>query len=452
MKKKEFHISLYIIVPIIFAGIALLCTIISYNITFLYLKRGLNPEGPIIVFGLAIALLTFICGLVISKLLLDPVEKFIRKTEKLGVLKKAAVPAEQPRHRHSDMGRYAFVLDQVTELLSRVESEQLFPDIIGQNKAIRGVFNQILKVAPTDATVLILGETGTGKELIAKSIHNHSRRSASPFVAINCAAIPEGLLESELFGHEKGAFTNADRRKLGKFEAANGGTIFLDEIGDMPLDTQAKVLRVLQDSQIERVGGLQPIAVDVRFIAATNKKLQQMVEVGKFREDLFYRLNGFTIYLPPLRERPEDIPALVSHFITKEGRDLTVDPAAMQLLTAHGWPGNIRELENVVKSAGLLASDHIRVSHLPGTLRQNWHLPDTGSDTDALPPKPGSSASLDDQLRDLEKGIIIEALTRAAGVQVEAAKILGIKEKSFRYRVKKLGIDAPAIKAANKNS
>ena len=218
------------------------------------------------------------------------------------------------------------------------------------------------------STVLILGETGTGKELISKSIHEHSPRQGKPFVAINCAAIPSGLLESELFGHEKGAFTGADHRKLGKFEIASGGTVFLDEIGDMPLETQAKVLRVIQESHIERVGGIHPIPVDLRFIAATNKDLLQMVEAGKFRQDLFYRMHVFSIYVPPLRERKEDIADLSTEFLRKLGKNLAISPETHRMLQAYDLPGNVRELHNVLESASVLAATVIEPKHLPSYL------------------------------------------------------------------------------------
>ncbi|MFC1859332.1 sigma-54 interaction domain-containing protein [Thermodesulfobacteriota bacterium] len=442
MKAQRYHISLFIIIPVIFAGIALLCTIISYNITFLYLKRGLDPEWPIIIFGMGIAVLTFVCGLVIAKILLNPVEKFIQNAERLGVLKDINPERHADKVSKDEFGRYSLIFDQVTDLLSRVESKQLFPDIIGQSKAMRGVFNQIIKVAPTDSTALILGETGTGKELISKSIHEHSPRKEKAFVAINCAAIPEGLLESELFGHEKGAFTGANARKPGKFEVANGGTIFLDEIGDMPLGTQAKILRVLQESQIERVGGIHPIKVNVRFIAATNKELSKMVEEGQFRQDLFYRLNVFTIHLPPLCDRTEDIPSLIYHFIKMLGKNLEVSPETMQILTTYTWPGNIRELQNVVESASLLATDTIDVHHLPASVRSEWQKPTGSNQSQDM----SNGGSLDERLKELEKGIIIESLARAGGVQVVAARLLGIKEKSLRYRVKKLDIDIQSLK------
>ena len=334
MKDIRYNISLYIIIPVIFAGIALLGMLISYNITGYYYRKGVDPELAMLIWGGIFVVLTYIIGLLIARMLLNPLQRFVQKTEELGVLK--GIAGSDDQEKKDEVGRFTQLFEQVTELLSQVDAREMFPQIVGQSKAMRGVFNQIMKVAPTDSTVLVMGETGTGKELITQSIYEHSLRKNKPFVAINCAAIPEGLLESELFGHEKGAFTGADSRKLGKFEVANGGTVFLDEIGDMPLETQSKILRVIEEGQVERVGGLKPIKVDVRLIAATNRDLSKMVEAGKFRQDLYYRLNVFTIHLPPLRERREDIPMLVEKFLGQGDKKRDISSEALQLLTAAG--------------------------------------------------------------------------------------------------------------------
>jgi transcriptional regulator with PAS, ATPase and Fis domain len=303
---------------------------------------------------------------------------------------------------------------------------------------MRAIFGQILKVAPTDTTVLISGESGTGKELIATAIYEQSLRKGKPFVKVNCVAIPEGLLESELFGHERGAFTGAVAQKKGKFELADTGTIFLDEIGDMPAATQAKLLRVLQEREFERVGGSQTIPVDVRIIAATNKHLTEMVKSGAFREDLFYRLSVFNIHLPALRERREDIPALMEHFLEKTGKPLEVSSQAMKLLLSHSWPGNIRELQNIIERAAVMTEQGtIETGHLPAGLAGESLTTTRGTD-DARP--------LDDQLAEIEKGMIIEALTRAGGIQSRAAQILGINQRSLWHRIKKFNIDVSTFK------
>jgi len=304
---------------------------------------------------------------------------------------------------------------------------------------MRGIFSQILKVAPTDATVLITGESGTGKELVAQSIYQHSLRKDGPFIKLNCVAIPEGLLESELFGHEKGSFTGATAQKRGKFELAHGGTILLDEIGDMPLATQAKLLRVLQEKEFERVGGTKPIRVDIRIIASTNKNLTKLVQEGKFREDLFYRLNVFSLHLPPLRDRREDIPALAQGFLETAPKSAEISSSALQLLMGFHWPGNVRELKNVIERAAVMAENGIiEPQHLPVQISGGL----VGQAMQEVP----EQANLDDRLAEIEKRFIIDALTRADGVQVKAAQILGIKERSLWHRVKKYNIDVTSIK------
>jgi len=294
-------------------------------------------------------------------------------------------------------------------------------------------------VAPTDATVLITGESGTGKELVAQSLYQHSLRKEGPFIKLNCVAIPEGLLESELFGHEKGAFTGATAQKRGKFELAHGGTILLDEIGDMPLATQAKLLRVLQEKEFERVGGTKPIRVDIRIIASTNKNLMKLVQEEKFREDLFYRLNVFALHLPPLRERREDIPALAQGFVETAPKQAEISSAALQLLMGFQWPGNVRELKNVIERAAVMAEEGmIEPQHLPAQISGGL----VGQAMQEIP----EQASLDDRMAEIEKRFIIDALTRADGVQVKAAQILGIKERSLWHRVKKYNIDVTTIR------
>jgi transcriptional regulator with PAS, ATPase and Fis domain len=303
---------------------------------------------------------------------------------------------------------------------------------------MRNIFTQITKVAPTDTTVLITGESGTGKELVAQAIYEHSPRRGKSFVKFNCIAIPEGLLESELFGHEKGAFTGAIARKKGKFELADGGTIFLDEIGDMPMTTQAKILRVLQEREFERVGGTGKIQVDVRIIVATNKNLTEMVKTGTFREDLFYRLNVFNIHLPPLRERREDIPALVNHFAGSAEKAARISSRTMQLLLGHSWPGNIRELQNVIERADVIAEGNIEPRHLPPEIHGVVGIPENEMVSDGKP--------IDERLAEIEMGLIIEAITRAGGSQVRASQYLGINQRSLWHRIKKYNIDVSSLK------
>ncbi len=320
-----------------------------------------------------------------------------------------------------------------------------FEEVIGQSENLRRVLDIAQRAAPTDLTILIEGESGTGKEVLARAIHRLSARKDGPLVPVNAAAIPEGLLESELFGHERGAFTGAIRARPGRFELANGGTLFLDEIGDMPLSMQVKILRALQERQIERVGGVKPIPVDVRVIAATHQNLEGLVAEGKFREDLFYRLQGVRLHLPPLRERIDDLPLLIGHLLERAAQRLwrapaTVSPDALRCLWTYSWPGNIRELQHVLEAAMVLSDGVILPEHLSPAIQR------TGPAA-AAPAGPFTMAAgvcLDDVLEDGERRLILDALQKAGGVQARAAKLLGISERSLWYRVKKLKIQIRA--------
>ncbi len=440
MKDIRYYVSLYIIIPVIFGGLAALSAIMSFNITKRYPEYGLSLGSPVFFWIMVIAAIAFLIGLVVVWLILKPVQKFVARAAGLPVLAESGFEKEPPKNV-DELQHYARVFREVTDVLSRVDARQLFPGIIAESQAMRGVLSQIMKVAPTDSTVLIFGESGTGKELVATSIYEHSLRKDKPFIKLNCVAIPEQLLESELFGYEKGAFTGADSRKLGKFEIANHGTIFLDEIGDMPINLQAKLLRVLQEREFERVGGTESIKVDVRFIAATNKDLEKMVKEGQFREDLYYRLNVFALYLPQLKERKEDIPSLVERFL-KNVKTTHVNSEALQLLMGHSWPGNIRELQNIIERAVVMCDEGvIEMAHLPVNIANGYGIEEKkGGGTESYSP------SIDGQLQKIEKGMIVEALKKTGGVQVEAAKLLGIKEKSLRYRITKLGIDVSSTK------
>ena len=330
-----------------------------------------------------------------------------------------------------------------------LESEDYDLGIIGRSAPMQEVFKTIGQLAGTNATALITGESGTGKELVARAIYHHSNRSEQPFIAVNCAAIPENLLESELFGHEKGAFTGASTQRIGKFEQCDGGTIFLDEIGDMTLPTQTKILRVLQDGIFERVGGNESVQVDVRLIAATNKPLEEAVEQKDFREDLFYRLNVVRVALPPLRDRSGDIPLLVDYFLQKFAgiESPAVQPEAMTLLKNHNWPGNVRELENAIRRALVMAkTGAIQPDTLPPEITQ----PDTpvaveesGDDLSSLAQRLFQWARANPDLRVIpavERELIINALRETGGNQVQAAKLLGITRATLRKRIEKFNI------------
>jgi two-component system nitrogen regulation response regulator GlnG len=388
---------------------------------------------------------------------------------KLGAYDYLLKPFDVPRLKQTILNALKAARDmrRVVSYQPLLESEDYDLGIIGRSEGMQAVFKIIGQLAGSDATALITGESGTGKELVARAIYHHSRRNAQPFLAINCAAIPENLLESELFGHEKGAFTGATAQRIGKFEQCNHGTVFLDEIGDMTPSTQAKILRVLQSGEFERVGGNQSIKVDVRVIAATHKPLEQAVAAREFREDLFYRLNVVRIHIPPLRERRGDIPLLVNYFLKKFAQDRggapkSILPAAAELLERFHWPGNVRELENAVERADIMAKGDVI---LPGDLPlEISSVPAPGPvQPGAVPaagaPAPSAVGGMMDWasvgktlfqwarqegamkvLPAVERELIIQALLETQGNQVQAAKILGITRATLRKRVLKFKI------------
>lgn len=335
---------------------------------------------------------------------------------------------------------YEEIEKEKEDLKRQLKGRYSIENVIGLSDKMQGVFEAVHRVAPTKATVLLRGESGTGKELIARAIHYMSSRSEGPFIKFNCASIPEGLLESELFGHEKGAFTGAITSRSGKFELANKGTIFLDEIGDLPLTLQPKILRVLQEKEFERVGSDRPKKVDVRIIAATSRDLEGLVSDGTFREDLYYRLNVIPIFLPPLRERGEDMPILIEHFLERfnmeNNRKVTIDRGALQALLNYDWPGNVRELENTIERFVIMSrTDRITISDLPVSLSIR-----RSRDT-------GGMSSVPANLREIEKTNIINALRQTGWVQAKAARLLGITPRQIGYKMKKYRIDAGTLQS-----
>jgi two-component system, NtrC family, response regulator AtoC len=343
------------------------------------------------------------------------------------------------------------MVGELEELRHQLKAASRRGRIVGSSRALEEILRLIDRVGPTDSTVLILGESGTGKELIAEAIHENSNRRAKPFVKLNCAAIPEALLESELFGHEKGAFTGAISRKPGKFETADGGTLLLDEIGDMTLSTQAKILRALQERELQRVGGTQTIKVDVRIIASTNKDLERAVKEGTFRDDLYFRLNVVTLQVPPLRDRREEIPELADHFLaeanTRLNRGITrLAPDALAALIEYGWPGNIRELRNMIERAVVVNDgDVLALSSFPPPIRPVEPSATTGGSArwDTL-----QNLTLDEKVAQLERAFVMDALARAGGVQAAAARLLGVTERSVWHLVKKHRIEVARLKAS----
>jgi len=330
-------------------------------------------------------------------------------------------------------------------LREELQQRYSFDNIIGKSKPMRKVFELIQLAAPAKSNILVLGESGTGKELVAKSIHLNSRRAKGPFVTVNSGSMPPDLLESNLFGHVKGAFTGAVSSKKGLFEMANGGSIFFDEIGNIPLDTQAKLLRVIQEREFMRLGGVDVIKADVRLVAATNADLDQSVKDGEFREDLFYRLNVITIVLPPLRNRPEDIPLLARSFLMNfaEENEKPVDdisPAAMELLMDYHWPGNVRELENAIERAVVLSQDTILdVDLLPPSVRQPSSAPTPAT---ALP---SNGMSFKEAVGSYERQLIVKALQTSGGVQKKAAELLKVKPTTLHEMMKRLNISVDAL-------
>ncbi len=363
-----------------------------------------------------------------------------------------------------DLDRLSQLIDRALETVRLVQVPAVLPAedradrIVGRSPVMQEMCKTIGRVAPQDVNVLILGESGTGKELVARALYHHSARADRPFLAINCAAIPETLLESELFGHEKGAFTGADRRRIGKFEQANGGTIFLDEIGDMPLSLQAKMLRLLQDQQFERVGGNETIQTQVRILAATNQDLARLGEQGRFRKDLYYRLNVVTIRIPPLRERLDDVAELAHYFLFRNDRELGLDlrgfaPEALESLQAYSWPGNVRELQSAIKHAMLNASGHILLPEfLPESVRGS-HPPapavsaagaelgtlDVGALIDSTLAS-GSAGVYEKVIGAVERVLFTRTLRHTGGHQTQASEILGLNRATLRHKLRALGL------------
>lgn len=331
---------------------------------------------------------------------------------------------------------------QVPSLQQKLEEKYRLENIVGKNPQMFEVYKRIGKVVDNKATVLVTGETGTGKELVARAIHFNGLLKERPFVVVDCASLPQDILESELFGHEKGAFTGAIAKKLGKFEIAHGGTLFLDEVGNLTLAIQAKLLRVLQEKQIQRVGGTKPIKINVRIIAATHRDLEKAVKENSFREDLYYRLNVVLIPLPALRRRKDDIPLLVEHFLRQyrsesKGKIKYVPPETMNLLMNYSWPGNVRELENIIERAVVMGKEStILPEDLPSEISEASYI--------SYPDLTAGKTFLKQRVVNLERKLIIEALEKTGWVQTKAAKLLGISRRIIRYKMQKYGIEKPS--------
>jgi DNA-binding NtrC family response regulator len=336
---------------------------------------------------------------------------------------------------------------EVRYLRAQVANRYSFHNLVGKSPSMQEIYSKIEQVADSRTTVLITGDSGTGKELVARAIHYNSPRRDRPFIPLNCAALPETLIESELFGHEKGSFTDASARRVGQFELAHSGSLFLDEIGDLSPPTQAKLLRVLQEREFTRIGGTQPIKVDVRIIAATNKNVEDLVRQGQFREDLYYRINVITLFLPALRNRAQDIPLLAKHILAKRNEEdkrpvQDFSKEALELLMKYSWPGNVRELENVVEQAIVWSQGNvISPEHLPAVCRTDTRSSSLREDTLS------GRLSLEKAVMEFEKEIILDTLKRTNFVQTHAAAALGISRRMLKYRMDTLGISRPEAQA-----
>jgi Nif-specific regulatory protein len=388
--------------------------------------------------GVPIMLDYKVLGVLIVNLPFNPKRDFESTLQFLTLVASALL---QPiRIRHVMENQRQILLNENVILKQKLQAEFSFHNIIGNSHEMRDVYEQVATVARTNTTVLLRGETGTGKELIAEAIHYNSPRNDKPFVRVNCAAIPENLIESEFFGYEKGAFTGAAARKKGRFELADQGTIFLDEIGELSAMTQVKLLRVLQEQEFERVGGTETLQVDVRVIAATNTDLEKLMAEGKFREDLYYRLNVFSIYLPPLRDRKTDILLLADHFMLKYGRQNAksvkrISTPAIDMLMRYHWPGNVRELENCIERAVLVCEDQVIHSyHLPPTLQTAESSGTT------------NTRSLKQAMETYEKELIQDALKSTRGNAAKASRLLDTTERILGYKIMNYGIDVKRFK------
>jgi two-component system response regulator AtoC len=408
--------------------------------------RDLRPDAV----GIIVTAFTDV-DVLIEAVNLGRIYRYVTKPWDSKELKGILVQAMERFHLFRENQRLVAQLEQYVGVLSREAHGAFnFGAIVGESPPLRDVLARVEQVAQTAATVLLRGETGTGKEMVARAIHINSARESRPFVRVNCAALASGVLESELFGHEKGAFTGAVGRRAGRFELADGGTLFLDEVGDVSPDVQVKLLRVLQEREFERVGGVETVKVDVRVISATHRDLEALINEGKFREDLYYRLNVFPITLPPLRDRPGDIPPLVEHFIQKfaqsTGRAVRgADPAALSELAAYPWPGNVRELENVIERAMILTKGPtLGVSDLDfGRRLGGQPAPAARPVVAAAPPTDGdgSGRSFYKRITEQERTEIIAAVERAQGNIAHAARALGINRSTLYYRLRKHNLE-----------
>jgi transcriptional regulator with PAS, ATPase and Fis domain len=433
----KININLYFLIPLVSGLFGFLSVVsgsfFSNNSFYLYLTGC--------IFGFCSGLFTFY----VLKLFLEPAEKLAEKIKKKEAVKNIKPEKSYEKDQLGEIKKAFFYLENILEA---DEKHKYFPDIITNSNIMKSELKKALQAAPADVSVFITGESGTGKELVCDAIVSNSKRKNLGFVKINCSAIPQNLVESELFGYSKGAFTGADSNKKGKFLLADNGTIFLDEIGDMPLDVQAKLLRVLENSEISPLGSEKTIKINVRVIAAANKDPETLIKEKKLRQDLFYRLSVIMINLPPLRQRKEDIEALSLYFLKKFTDSGSISKSALELLNNYDWPGNIRELKNIIERAGIYSGkNEIKPENLPpeiAGLNQIGLGKNLKSDT--FDSKSGKARNLDETISEIEISIIEKALENNLGIQSKAALELGITQRSLWNRIKKYSIDVSKYK------
>jgi transcriptional regulator with PAS, ATPase and Fis domain len=430
----KIHLNIYFLIPFVFGLIVFLCTVTG----------SFFEKGSLFLYstGIISGFLTGLFSLYILKLIFAPAEKLAE------TIKKKDQHFNEEKENRFEKDQLKDIKTAFTRIESMLESDEkakYFPDIITNSDIMKSELKKALKAAPADVPVFITGESGTGKELVADAVFSNSKRSSLPFIKLNCSAIPENLVEAELFGYSKGAFTGADSDKKGKFVLADKGTIFLDEIGDMPLDTQAKLLRVLENKEVTPLGSEKTFKTDVRIIAAANKDPEVLINEKKLRNDLFYRLSVIMINLPPLRQRKEDIKDLSLYFMKKLTDSSSISKSAFEMLENHLWPGNIRELKNIIERAGIYAGNReIKSKDLPSEISGLNSLSfkkSTETDKDLT-----ENRNLDDTLSEIEISIIEKALENNLGIQAKAARELGITQRSLWNRVKKYSIDVEKFK------
>lgn len=449
MKNPRYYPSLYVIVPLIFGGLAIIVALVAHRLYRFYPPDGGQLHWSFIGWIVLMASLAALCGLVIVILFLRPADGLLTKIRGFPISVWHPLFSDPTKTRLKNLEQYNLVFDQVSSILARVDISHVFPEVVGESRAWRGVLGQVLQLAPTEAPVLLLGETGTGKELIATCFHEHSQRQSRPLVKIDGAALAENSWEREFFGDQSAVRPHEKSHESSSLERAEGGTLFISEISLMPLATQAKFLLTFREKHFLKTNYPQAIKINFRLIASSSRNLEELVNSGQFLRELYELLFASVIRLPPLRDRVEDVPLLVNHYLRRGPRTIKVSPSALSYLMCYTWPGNVEELFQILESA-LTRSDQKEVlepEHLPSppVMTPDEERPGHhGYIWDA----PSPTYNLDFFVNDIEKNIIVEALRRSGGVQVRAAGLLGINERSLWHRIKKYAIDIRSVKSS----